>query len=89
MKKVSEVTSLIEYLRHKMISVAEECGSLVDDQVISMSQRLDGYLMMEQQKEQELQTLPLTACQGQTSRPVREIHASPVPYISRTGVLSN
>ncbi|MCL6453362.1 MAG: aspartyl-phosphate phosphatase Spo0E family protein [Alicyclobacillus sp.] len=46
---MSHTTSVIEYLRQKMIETAERAQSFTDPAVIAVSQRLDQFLVQEQQ----------------------------------------
>lgn len=45
MTDVRNTTDLVEYLRNKMIRLAEENGNLLDERVVRTSQRLDLYLL--------------------------------------------
>ncbi|WP_157071152.1 aspartyl-phosphate phosphatase Spo0E family protein [Alicyclobacillus acidiphilus] len=44
----NKTTSLVEYLRRKMVTLAEQSGNLLDEEVIVVSQRLDRYLVQVQ-----------------------------------------
>ncbi len=75
--------SIIEYLRYKMIRIADERGSLTHPDVVTVSQQLDRFIVLTQQRQF---TLGIYTKQDSASMLTFKNHHKPFASFNRISV---